>query len=506
MAGTGVLVDRPRPARLPRRSGGRVRHALALLAVTLAAIAGAALALVTVSQDRSLSVGDVRLSVSLGHRGALDVYVPLVDWGARFEAIRLPARLHVDVRTVDRRVVARVAGGENVDVATVRSEAVDVLAGYLLTLIACVFLAGLSLGLLTALAVRGGAGPTLPVTAATATATALGAAVAVALLLPPRGDVDTPQYYAYGPDIPRALQAVEALQRSGRALDQELDAQLVGLARLVTAPAGRAPLEGRPRLTIAADLHNNVLALPILERAAARGPVLFAGDVTDRGSPLETRLVERVARLGRPFVAVSGNHDSDTLMRRLVRNGAIVLTQRGRLRRDGSYGEMIVRVGGMRVAGYSDPFERRAADTFRDRFDERPNRIAQEAFANWLEPLVGRVDVVLVHEPALLGAALARLEARPPAAPLLFAVGHTHEPGLERIGPVIVLNGGSVGAGGTGNLAEGGAALGIARLFYDHEEGFAPLAADLVRIDPGTGSATARRERLDVPAAEPDDD
>ena len=30
------------------------------------------------------------MSVSPGHRGALDVYVPLVDWGARFEAIRAP--------------------------------------------------------------------------------------------------------------------------------------------------------------------------------------------------------------------------------------------------------------------------------------------------------------------------------------------------------------------------------------------------------------------------------
>ena len=29
--------------------------------------------------------------------------------------------------------------------------------------------------------------------------------------------------------------------------------------------------------------------------------------------------------------------------------------------------------------------------------------------------------------------------------------------------------------------------------------GFQPLAADLVEIDPGTGAATARRERLDEP-------
>ena len=115
--------------------------------------------------------------------------------------------------------------------------------------------------------------------------------------------MDAPQYYAYGADIPRALDAVASVRRSGQALDQELDAQLVGLARLVTAPAGRTPVEGRPRVTIASDLHNNVITLPILERAAGDGPVFFPGDLSDRGSPLETALVARVAE-HRPAVRV----------------------------------------------------------------------------------------------------------------------------------------------------------------------------------------------------------
>ena len=66
---------------------------------------------------------------------------------------------------------------------------------------------------------------------------------------------------------------------------------------------------------------------------------------------------------------------------------------------------------------------------------------------------------------------------------------------------MIEINGGSLGAGGTGNLADTPTKLGIARLSYDTSGGvFHPLAADLVEIDPGTGAATARRERLDQPA------
>jgi hypothetical protein len=77
-------------------------------------------------------------------------------------------------------------------------------------------------------------------------------------------------------------------------------------------------------------------------------------------------------------------------------------------------------------------------------------------------------------------------------------VGHTHTADLGRQPGVTVINGGSVGAGGTGNLAEQ-VNIGIARFIYSLKPAFTPLAADLVTIDPGTGSSSARRTRLDVP-------
>src|SRR6187200_2680675 len=127
---------------------GPARHAtraLTIVAVILATIAGGYLALVSFRQDRDLSVGTVRLSVSPGHRGALDVYVPLVDWGARFEAIRLPARLRVDLRTVDRRTVQQVARAGALDVARVRTEARDAIAEFIVALIGVTMLGALSL-------------------------------------------------------------------------------------------------------------------------------------------------------------------------------------------------------------------------------------------------------------------------------------------------------------------------------------------------------------------------
>jgi predicted phosphodiesterase len=465
--------------------------------VVLAGLAGGLLALSTFDQDKRMSVGTVRLWVQPFHAGALDLYVPLVDWGVRFGAVRFPARLHADVRAIDRRAVARVAQAGSLDLTVVRREARDAIAGYLRALVGVVALASGALGLLVALALRSRAGPRLRWSVLVAGVVALSWAVALIVLLPPRGAIDRPQYYAFGPDIPGALNAVENVQRSTRNLDEELDAQLVGLARLVVDPAKRTPLAGRPSLTIASDLHNNVLALPTLERAAGTGGVLFPGDLTDRGTPLETQLVRRVVSLGHPFVFISGNHDSDSLELELARLGAIVLTQYGRLQPDGSHGAMIATVGGLRVAGYSDPFERRSAQDFRDRYDNQPTAEMQERFLAWVRPLLGKVDVIMAHEPALIEPTLAVLRDQPPPRPVVFVVGHTHMAAVAHFPGVAVVNGGSVGAGGTGNLTER-TPIGLARLIYTTRPSFQPLAADLVSIDPGSGSATARRERLDA--------
>jgi predicted phosphodiesterase len=465
--------------------------------VILASLAGAYAALDTFDEERQLSVGQIELSADPLQHGALDLYVPLVDWGVRFEdVIRAPIRLNVDLRTVDRSVVGRVAQGGSVDLQRVRQDARDAIAGYLRKLIGLAMLGSLTIGLLVAFAVRHRAGPRLRYTVAATLMTTVAIGVALVVLFPPRGTIDEPQYYAFGPDIPRALDAVEAAQRSTRALDQELDAQLVGLARLVTNPAGLTPLTDRPSITIASDLHNNFLAAPILESATGDGPLFFAGDLTDRGSPLEAQLVSRISNLGDPFVFVSGNHDSDTLQRDLARRGAIVLTERGRLKPDGSYGEIVVNVQGLRVAGYRDPFERRAADGFQDRYQPSPTPAQQDAFTGWLAQLIGKVDVVMVHEPALIEPALAVLEDDPPDRPLAFITGHTHEAGLERFAGVTVINGGSVGAGGTGNLTES-TDYGLARLIYTTEPDFQPLAADLITIDPRDGSSSASRQRLE---------
>jgi predicted phosphodiesterase len=402
----------------------------------------------------------------------------------------------VDVRTVDRKAAERLATGQLPDVEAVRAEARDAVASYLRMLLLVVFAFGLAAGLIVALAVRGRGAPRVRWLFATALGTALAGCVALALLLPPRGAIADPEYYANGPDIPVALRAVEQAQGSARVISEELNQQLVGLARLVAASSQRGHGRDLHHLVLASDLHNNLLALPALDRAVGEQPLLFAGDLTSSGSPFEFTLVKRIVGIGHPFVFVSGNHDSDTLVRSVALAGGVVLTQHGRLRADGTYGPVVVRVRGVRVAGYADPFERRARDHFRQRREPQPTPEEQEQFRDWLRPLLGHVDVVMVHSPALAETAADELRRIPPRRPLALLTGHTHMQRFHSSTNLVELNGGTVGGGGTGNL-EKSQPFGLAVLIYGRERGFEPVAADLVAIDAHGGSARAERLRVE---------
>jgi len=149
-------VSRPRPGKRPAMdlpaSIRRSWRAWPLLLVALATLAGAVVTLSLYQSDRDLSTGTVRLSVDPAHPGALDIYVPLVDWGARFHAVKLPARLKVEARTVDSRAIERVASGR-VDVERLQTEARDAIEAYIRRLVVLVAGVALVLGALVVLGI-----------------------------------------------------------------------------------------------------------------------------------------------------------------------------------------------------------------------------------------------------------------------------------------------------------------------------------------------------------------
>ena len=132
-----------------------MRVVLTVLAVVFASLLGGLIAVWSFSAQRTLSAGTVSLSVSPFHRGALDAYVPVIDWGVRFGGVRAPARLQVRVSSVDRDQVARVARDGIGAAHALQAEARDAIVSYVVLLAAVAAGAAIALGALVAFALRG---------------------------------------------------------------------------------------------------------------------------------------------------------------------------------------------------------------------------------------------------------------------------------------------------------------------------------------------------------------
>ena len=272
------------------------------------------------------------MSVSPGHRGALDVYVPLVDWGARFEAIRRRCGSGSTCRPSTATTATDLAEGAPLNVEQARGEARDALAAYLKRLIALMVPAALALGLLVAFAIRSQV-PRLRWTSALAVVDAAGDRRRDGRAGPAaRGDRQ-PAVLRPRPGHPaRAGGRGGGPARLGRARP--------GARRAARRPrpAGDRPREaGEPRRPARRSpspptCTTTPFGLGVLRAAGQRRPGvlrrrpdrprLAAGDERRRAGP-RTR--------GKPFVFVTGNHDSDFLAHELASEGAIVLTRTGRL-------------------------------------------------------------------------------------------------------------------------------------------------------------------------------
>ena len=195
------------------------RRLLTVLVVCVASCAAGVTALAALRLDRELSVGTVRLFADPGHRGALDIYVPLVDWGVRFEACACPCgcvSTSSPSTATQRSKVAR-EGAEAPRARARQHDARDAMAAYLRNLSSSWSAARWPSGCSSRsrCAVRAGRAHRASPRPGQRRS-AIG--VAIVVLLPPRGDLGTPEYYAHGPDIPRALRAVEAAQAGANVL------------------------------------------------------------------------------------------------------------------------------------------------------------------------------------------------------------------------------------------------------------------------------------------------
>lgn len=458
------------------------------------------------------AIGSIQFSVSPAIHGQVDAFIPIADWGVRSHAFRAPLKVHVEPRAVRRGAVLSAAGGNGTVLQHAEDDARSAARSTLLRAFLWAIGGALALGAIAALGLAHRPAVPRKLVAATVAGPPLLALViggVVLLRLTTTFDSESfshPRFYARGAELAQLLKVADNAQREAAGYTSEVQRAIGSFAALV-ATGGRfgEPVAAPRQAILASDLHDNLLALKAVQRQFSNRPIFFPGDFGQTGSAAETRIIaSRFEQFRQPIIAVSGNHDSSLLMRRLASLGAIVLTDTGRLSANGKTdGRPVQDVLGMRVAGYPDPLESRKGDPGDPgrifSFAERPNgdvayAAAQQNLLDWFDSLPEAPQILLVHQNGLSQFLARTLQERGYQRKLVILTGHDHRQHIDRYGNVLVVDAGTVGAGGVFGASK--TPVGFASLNLSDPGSLDSV--DLVRVQPFTGSAQADRVVLNV--------
>jgi hypothetical protein len=465
-------------------------------ACALAALGGIVLALrASGPVVRPFTLGTVELRAGLSTDGRLDAYVPVVDWGARAHPFGRPLAVDIEFRSLDRDAAlaaARSGRAADANLEAAKGELRSAVDAALLRA-AVAALAGGVLGGFLAGAVVVAAGRRRR-WLLNGTLSGLAASLAVVGLAGAQlaranwSDLRQPTFYAHGSELPELLSFSEQILTAGEGYTESYDRAVAGLTSILSVGEPQPSPAPAKTIVLASDLHSNTFVLPVLSEYTRGHPLFFAGDFTELGTSWEDGVVPAIARLGDPVVAVSGNHDSRQLMQDLKRAGVLVLDR----------GSGVVDIDGIAVAGFDDPLEGSAGLAGRRlelHADERG--AAARSVLAWFDALPRRPDVVMIHQHALARALLAHVAKSSPG-PLLILTGHDHRQHIDREGAGVLVDGGTVGAGGPFAVGQSEAGFAILHL----TAGNRIQSADLVQAEPFSGEGNAHRVVFDVGASQ----
>ena len=495
-----LWLDRKIPGDMVRKTilklhARRAAAGLLLAALLVAGVVtGAAFALrLDGPRTYSTSLATVSVEVRPSLDGRVELYVPLVDWRVVTDPYRAPLAIVMETRAVDRQAAQRALApaGARRELAQLRTESREMLSDALHRA-AVVTLLGGTIGGIIAGAMIGvallkrrfvvwgvfvGAGVSL--------AFVMSTALAIGRL--DERELRNPEFVGRASELPALLAFSQQLLYAGRDYERLYARALDSLdnLRAFTSTNDRV---GDSTYLLASDIHNNEFVLDAFDRFAGDKTVFLAGDYGQIGARVEQRIVPKIAGLGGKVVAVSGNHDSASFMRDLERQGATVL--RRRLATSAPWADSAppepATTGTLHVLGYDDPLMTHGDEPHVLRVHDAKYRAHVEALIEWYDALETRPDVLLIHQRGLARRLLEHLvTSDPKARRLVVLTGHDHRAAVEHLGAHLLVDGGTLGAGGPFAIGEQTASF--AQL---HFRGARLVSVDIVRIDPISGSAS----------------
>lgn len=303
-------------------------------------------------------------------------------------------------------------------------------------------------------------------------------------------DVAGFQEPAFSGSLTKAREVVDAVTQGQEALDEARSRFRAATERLTNLFA----LLSRPNLDPAAsttvvvhvsDVHANPLGFEVVQELARRfdadavidtgdlaSSVLDTGGISSVIDPVDRMIARSIARVGRPYLYVPGNHDSPKLRARVGRLPTVELLHR-----------KSATVGTVRFLGWADPSFSYEDLSHEEQVELREAEAVEVAAAVERE----RPDVLLVHDPRL-GAESYGL------VPLILA-GHVHERGERSEEGTLELVVGTTGATGIKSFTvEAGRRYEAQVLYF---QGDTLVAVDYVSLEELGGDFDLSRKTYD---------
>ncbi len=185
--------------------------------------------------------------------------------------------------------------------------------------------------------------------------------------------------------------------------------------------------ENKTRILHVTDIHNNPLAISVIESMVNNLNVDFiidTGDLTDYGTALELKLTGGIKDLDIPYLFVPGNHESPEVIAALrdIKNVTVL---------DGS----VVSYEGINILGLADPAS--AGKDFRSLDDVE--RVRQE-YDELLAAADTEVDIVATHDFRFVEHFVGRVP--------MLVFGHNHQQEYKEVDGTHLINAGTTGAEG----------------------------------------------------------
>jgi len=211
------------------------------------------------------------------------------------------------------------------------------------------------------------------------------------------------------------------------------------------------------------DIHNNPAAMDFVKEVVESFRIDFiidTGDITDYGTPIEAKLLERIRSFKVPYLFVPGNHDSPQIVKKMKNIENVVVLDRTR-----------IYIKGLTVYGVPDPASKTNQIVPFQEYDESQH--INEIQNDLKERDDSLIDVLAFHDPKLAKKFINE------APVILF--GHTHTLGIEKADKSILVNAGtSGGAGIRGLLTNKDIPYSVVLLYFSTDNKL--LAADIIKV------------------------